>query len=104
MKIIANAPEGYITSLTFNEVKALLSVNDNRKTDLTKNIRVGDELTFTVALANLNLLKDVRIEGSYEALGELKKAANMLQKSIDIIDNAGGHLTIIQDKIKNQQA
>ena len=73
MKILGKSNEGFIASLTNTEMKALLAMQDARKDNVREKIQVGDDLTFTTALTNLNLLKDISLSDSYRALYELKR-------------------------------
>jgi hypothetical protein len=104
MKVIGKTSEGFITTVSNEEVKALLSINDSRKKEKFDEIKVGTDLTFTVALTNLNLLKDLRLTGNYRTLHELLEAKNELQKAIDIVTKTDIALLEVQKIINESQS
>lgn len=99
MKIIAKTDNGFMCTVTSNEVKSLLGLNDTRKDDIEKNIKIGTELTFTTALSNLNLLKDVRLSGSYKTLNKLQDSINELNGVLNVIKGCETPLVEIQKDI-----
>jgi hypothetical protein len=105
MKIIGKTEQGFITTVTREEIKALLAVNDKRKeVEHFKSIDVGTELSFTVALSNLNLLKDVRLSGSYQTLNYLENAKTELDKLVNQIKSLEQPLLETQKAIKESQS
>lgn len=105
MKIIGKTSGGFIATITNEEVRALLAVNDKRKeSENFKTIDVGTELSFTVALSNLNLLKDVRLSGSYKTLNYLNDARNELSKLVEQIHSLESPLLETQKMIKDSQS
>lgn len=99
MKIIAKTDNGFLCTVTNNEVKSLLGLNDTRKDDIDKNIKIGTELTFTTALSNLNLLKDVRLSGSYRSLDRIKDCIKEMTEVMKIIEGCETPLVEIQKDI-----
>lgn len=72
MKIIAHTTEGYVVSISQKELKALLAKDDSRKAN-TK-LEIGTELSFTLALQNIEMLENLKISDSYQVLHYLKEA------------------------------
>lgn len=104
MKIIGKTSEGFICTVTKTEISSILSVNDSRKEDIEKNIRVGNDLTFTNSLTNLNLIKDIVLSGDYKSLGRLNDAIEQLEEIMNNINTLQEPLISIQKKIKESQA
>jgi hypothetical protein len=104
MKIIGKTKEWFICTLTNNEIKSLLAVNDTRKEKPEEKINTGDDLTFTTSLSNLNLLKDIRLSGSFSTLNNLKDAKSYIEKAIDVVEKCESPLIELQSKIRESQS
>jgi hypothetical protein len=102
MKVIGKTTEGYICTVTTAEVKSLLSINDARREDINKQIGTGTELTFTEALAKLNLIKDLKLSGSYTALNKLEDTIELLSKAKDIVEGLETPLITLQKEIEQR--
>lgn len=103
MKIIGKTNGGFIIEASQTEMKALLANSDTRRADIEKTLVVGVELSFTTALHNLALVKDISIDGSYQTLGRLNDAYSELGKVIKIVEGVKEPLLTIQSKIKEAQ-
>lgn len=105
MKIIGKTAEGFITTVTKEEIKALLAVTDKRREgEEFKRIDVGTELSFTVALSNLNLLKDIKLSGSYNTLNYLESAQKELNAVIEKVKSLEKPLVETQKMIYQSQS
>lgn len=104
MKVIGKTDKGFILEASNEEVKALLAKVDTRKGSVSASITIGTELTFTIALSNLDLLKDIRLSESGKALAALIVAKQRLEDVIQVVEKAEINLNAVQDKIKVQQA
>lgn len=100
MKIIAHANKGYIIEASKGEVEALLGKTDGRR---TSTLDIGTELSFTIALTNLNLLRDLKLNDSYRALYELKKAKEEVDKAVLVLESTNIELIKVQKTIIDQQ-
>lgn len=98
MKIVGKTNTSYITEVTYNEVKAVLSKNDERQRENKyEKLDIGTDLSFTHSLERLTLIKDVKLSGSYRALDILDEAAKEISNVINIVKG------IEVDLIKTQQ-
>lgn len=104
MKIIGKTKDGFIVTVSKNEIESLLSVNDGRRKKLEESINVGDELTFTTALANLNNIKDLNLSGSYKTLGKLKDARDEINAAIKVVEGCDVELLKIQSGLKEKES
>ena len=104
MKIIGETNGGFIATISNEEVKSLLALGDTRREKIKDAIRVGVDLSFTLALQNLSLVKDIQISGSYTTLGYLKNAQEQLTKIIESIEGLKVPLYQVQETIKTGQA
>lgn len=102
MKIIGQTRNGFILEADTNEINSLLALSDSRK-GKAADVPVGTELTFTTALTNLNLIKDLSLTSDYRTLYELKQAKVEIDKAIDIVEKLKIPLIEIQKEIKVRQ-
>lgn len=102
MKVIGKTNNGFILEATNEEVKSLLPLTDNKRNELGK-IGFGDDITFTTALTNLNLLKDIKMSESYSALTYLKNGRHELDGIIKKLEGVEAQLIVTQDKIRRNQ-
>lgn len=104
MKIIGKNENGFIATIAHDEIGSLLSINDARRDNIKDRIDIGTELTFTIALSNLSLLRDVKMSGSYSSLAHLKSAKEELDKLTTKLENMEKNLITVQEKIKTGQS
>ncbi len=103
MKVIGITNSGFLLEASNDEVKALLAVGDDRRNDVPKNIKVGCNLTFSVALQNLNAIKDARLSQSNNYLGSsLKDAKSYIDKAIAIVEGFNEPITILRKEIEEK--
>jgi hypothetical protein len=99
MKVIGKTENGFIIEASNLEIDSLLAANHVKKGKYSE-LKVGEELTFTTALTNLNLIKDLSLSDNYRALHELKQAKEELEKAIKIVEGLNAPLTEVQKQIK----
>jgi hypothetical protein len=105
MKIIGKTTEGFICTITNNEIRSILSLTDERRKDVEKSIVAGTELTFTTALSNLSVLKDVKVNGNYEDFSyRIKQAKDKLDDIYNSLSAMNKPLIEIQSTIKERQS
>lgn len=104
MKIIGETNGGFIATISNDEIKSLLALGDERRGKVKDTIKVGVDLSFTVALQNLNLAKDIQLSGAYTLLQELANAQGKLNTVIEQIQGLKAPLYTLQEAIKTGQA
>ena len=102
MKIIGKTQNGFILEADNTEIKSVLALSDTRR-GKTLEIEVGTELTFTTALTNLNLIKDLSLTDRFKTLYELKEAKDQIENAIQIVEKVNTPLLEIQKEIKTRQ-
>lgn len=98
MKVIGTTTTGFIIEASNSEINSLLAIQHAKK-GKPSEIKVGEELTFTTALTNLNLIKDLSLTDSYKTLSRLKEAQIELNKAIEIVEGLKAPLAEIQKEI-----
>lgn len=102
MKIIGKTSDGYIAAVSESEIKAMLSKDDSRR---GKGLEVGTEVTFTTALANMELLQDIKFNNvSYTSVKEkLSQVKNEIDKAVEVLARADEDLIKVQGVIKDKK-
>lgn len=101
MKIIGKTADGFICEASEGETRAVLGLNAT--SDDVKKLTVGNEITFSKALHNLSLLRDVRNSNTYNALEKAKLLQNEINSvvtKLQAIDSAADQL---RDQIKKEE-
>lgn len=103
MKVIGKTADGFICEVKEYELDAILGLNDTRKSKVKTEISAGAEITFDIALRNLDLLKDLKLTSSYGALTKLREAQSSLKSIIDVVEKTDLELLKVQERIKKSQ-
>lgn len=101
MKIIGKTEKGFICEVTKSETRAVLGLNATEKQ--VDELNIGEEITFSKALHNLALLRDVRSSNIYYALQgaeKLQSEVNNVVAKLKAINEAAESLN---DKIKKEE-
>lgn len=104
MKIIGETNEGFIATVSYKEIDSILAIGDSRKGKVKESIKVGSDLSFTLALQNLNLIKDIQLTESYSVLSKLKDAMVSLDTVISNVEGLKTPLYEVKELIKTGQA
>lgn len=102
MKVIGKTNGGFILEASDNEIKALLSAGDDKRKDLSK-LAIGNELTFTIALQNLNAIKDVRMSDRlYYLKNSLKDATKYIAELNTITESVSNPILLLEQEVKDK--
>lgn len=101
MKIIGHTTDGYLCQVSNVEMKSLLGRDDGRKRDNSR-IGIGNDITFTNALVNMEILKEISMSSSYGTLTQAKDALAKLEGIVVILEAINFNIINIQGQVKNK--
>lgn len=101
MKIIGKSTDGFICEVGKSEVRAVLGLNATVKD--VEELNVGGEITFSKALHNLALLRDVRSSNIYYALQGAEKLQSEVNSVVEKLKAINDAASSLNDKIKKEE-
>lgn len=101
MKIIGKTADGFICEVSKSETRAVLGLNATEKD--VDELKVGGEVTFSKALHNLALLRDVRSSNVYYALQGAEKLQLEVNNVVTKLKAINEAAEALNDKIKKEE-